>query len=324
MAKNPSPAQITDASWWLMEQLLARSPGSRNGGIFDRKEGYHNTRKALPPDDYSVVEPPDKGGPSDKAAAYDWTFPDAQRRDYKTIAKFARRLLAAGKDPFDPRLDGWREFYGQADTVDQIADGWDFRHNRKAVPKDNDKHLWHIHLSESRNKVTDRANKELMLSVLRGETLDQWSLRTTGVATQRGWRWCNRCQGLWWAPSGDGGKCPAGGAHVRHGSGNYGLTYGPKAVGQRAWRWCHRCDGLWYNGVDSGSCPAGSGHVRDGSGDYVLPKADKVRKRQRSWMQCRKCQGLWYAGHEDGRRGRCAGGGGHESPDWLDYSLDFW
>ena len=46
MATNPNPSRITDASWWLMEQLLALQPGTANGGIYANRSGYHNTRSA--------------------------------------------------------------------------------------------------------------------------------------------------------------------------------------------------------------------------------------------------------------------------------------
>ncbi len=170
MAANPNPALITDASWWLMQQLQALQPGTLNGGIYDDKPGYHNTRARNKPDNYSVRDAVDQGGPPDKAAAYDWTFPDAQAGRYATIAKYSSRLLAAGRDPEDHRLDGWREFFGQADS-DTDVEGWDFRENEAATS--NKSHLWHIHLSENRNQVESMDNKRALLSVLRGESRDQ-------------------------------------------------------------------------------------------------------------------------------------------------------
>ncbi|GAB3932720.1 hypothetical protein GCM10027614_02420 [Micromonospora vulcania] len=196
---NPNPGRITDASWWLMQQLKALQPGTQNGGIYANKPGYHNTRAANDSDNYSVRDAEDKGGPSDKAAAYDWTFPEAQSLavasdevypdadlvlpsdvgaaagNYTNIARYSNRLMASGKNPNDPRLDGWREFYGQTDT-DSTVEGWDFRYNRAAIT-DDPSHLWHIHLSENREKVADLENKQALLSVLRGETVQQWRNR---------------------------------------------------------------------------------------------------------------------------------------------------
>ncbi len=207
-AENPNPSRITEASWWLMEELLKLDPGTQNGGIYANKPGYHNTRAANDPSDYSVRDAEDQAGPSDKAAAYDWTFPEAQSlalaagetgaepdlllpsglqattSDYSNIARYSSRLLASGKDPSDPRLDGWREFYGQADT-DSSVEGWDFRYDT-AVSSDSS-HLWHIHLSEDRGKVSSYENKEALLSVLRGETVEQWLSRGASYALSGDW-----------------------------------------------------------------------------------------------------------------------------------------
>jgi len=38
-----------------------------------------------------------------------------------------------------------------------------------------------------------------------------------------GWRWCNKCEGLWHAASPGGGSCPEGGSHATAGSAEYAL-----------------------------------------------------------------------------------------------------
>lgn len=160
----------TEPSRWFMEQLLNMVPGTENGGIYANKPGYHNTRNQNLPTNYSVVLPPDKLGPGTKAAAYDWTFPEAQSGDYSRISVYSSRLRGAGQAN-DPRTDGWREFYGQADT-DTEVEGWDFYYNR-AVSSDTS-HLWHIHLSELRKFTEDLRNKQAMLSILSGQSLADW------------------------------------------------------------------------------------------------------------------------------------------------------
>lgn len=172
MATVAPSIYYTEASRWFQEQLLNLAPGTQNGGIYANKPGYHNTRDQNLPTNYSVVQPPDKLGPGNKAAGYDWTFPEAQGNtpDYSRIALYSGRLRAAGQAN-DPRTDGWREFYGQADT-DIEVEGWDFYFNRAA--SSDSSHLWHIHLSELRKFTEDRLNKEAMLSILRGETLEEW------------------------------------------------------------------------------------------------------------------------------------------------------
>lgn len=114
--------------------------------------------------------------------------------------------------------------------------------------------------------------------------------------TQRNWRWCNKCQGLWFGGNA-GSKCPAGGAHTKVGSGNYSLVHGATGVpGQANWRWCSKCQGLWFGGSGTnGKCPAGGGHTKVGSGNYTL--AHQSGAGQANWRWCNKCQGLWFAGN---------------------------
>jgi hypothetical protein len=169
---NPNPAYITDAMWGLWQGLLALEPDTQLGGIYAAKAGYHNTRNNLPAADYSVSDnPPDRGGPGDKAAALDWTFPEAQSGNYTRIAKYTSRLLASAQDHADPRLDGWREFYGQADW-DSYVEGWDCRYGYACTSDSS--HLWHIHFSENRDQTTSKPNKDALLSVLKGEALEDW------------------------------------------------------------------------------------------------------------------------------------------------------
>lgn len=165
---------VTDEMAWLMSELLALEPGTQNGGIFANKSGYHNTRDnhlANRPRDYSIQDAVDREGPGDKAGAFDWTFPDAQSSRYGSISKYMSRIVASGKDPDDPRLNNWREFYGQADG-DREVEGWDSRY---LVPVTSDSsHLWHIHGSVSRKYADDRATMEALLSVLKGESVEEW------------------------------------------------------------------------------------------------------------------------------------------------------
>ena len=172
-------APIPDAVKYLWEKLHQLEPSTQLGGIFASKPGYHNTRDGNDPHNYSVVDPPDKGGPANLAAALDWTFPDAQSGRYDLIIKYSKRLLDSGKDPNDSRLDWMREFYGQADK-DTAVEGWDFRY---AVPASSDSsHLWHIHFSFSRNALTT-ANMDKLLQVLTGDDMDLTAANLTAIAT---------------------------------------------------------------------------------------------------------------------------------------------
>jgi hypothetical protein len=90
---------------------------------------------------------------------------------------------------------------------------------------------------------------------------------------QHGWKWCGKCQGLWYSPKNwPGGVCPAGGRHGTGGSWNYSLIANTSDWGgDDGWRWCSRCQGLWYSGAGgNGFCPAGGAHSLAGSWDYWI------------------------------------------------------
>src|ERR1700721_3854075 len=104
------------------------------------------------------------------------------------------------------------------------------------------------------------------------------------VIAQNKWRWCSKCQGLWYsaATQNPNGACPAGGTHSHVGSGDYALfnhnptDFNPTIMAQPQWRWCSQCGGLWHptsaspNGACPGTNPPGGHHTEAGSGDYAL------------------------------------------------------
>ena len=137
-------------------------------------------------------------------------------------------------------------------------------------------------------------------------------------ATQDNWRWCNKCQGLFFAGTGLG-SCPAGGAHVKSGTGNYALMHDSKlGYGQGNWRWCKACQGLFHAGPP-GKCPAGGGgHDKSGSADYALVLDSPYPEHQQHWRFCKKCQGLFFEGQ---KAGVCPAGGAHDASASGNYSL---
>ncbi|AUT75687.1 hypothetical protein C2L64_45950 [Paraburkholderia hospita] len=137
------------------------------------------------------------------------------------------------------------------------------------------------------------------------------------VTTQDNWRWCNKCEGLFFAADTTSGACAAGGGHNYAESGNYVLAIAP-AAGQDNWRWCHKCEGLFFAGdTTTGACTAGGGHDYRGSGDYVLRAAPETG--QDNWRWCHKCEGLFFAG--DTTTGACPAGGGHDYKGSGNYVL---
>jgi hypothetical protein len=105
---------------------------------------------------------------------------------------------------------------------------------------------------------------------------------------QRGWKWCNKCQGRAFAPNG-AGRCPAGGGHSFP-SGDYSLPFidDPFPQMQSEWRWCSKCQGLAFAPNGAGHRPAGGGHVSAGSGNDSL-LIDVPAAGQTNWKWCHKC-----------------------------------
>jgi hypothetical protein len=126
---------------------------------------------------------------------------------------------------------------------------------------------------------------------------------------QADWRWCKKCEGLFFAYSSRRGVCPSGDTH-EIGGGQYFLALEePTFRGQSNWRWCSKCEGLFFaeNGR-LGKCPAGGTHTI-GGGNYSLTLDDPGFLGQRSWRWCEVCEGLYFADGE--RRGKCPSGKSH-------------
>ena len=82
---------------------------------------------------------------------------------------------------------------------------------------------------------------------------------------QGNWRWCHKCEGLYFASHATAGKCAGGGVHEKTKSGSYRLldfsANFSKAGGQGNWRWCHKCEGLFYAGNPFGVSKIGAGVI---------------------------------------------------------------
>ena len=147
--------------------------------------------------------------------------------------------------------------------------------------------------------------------------INDYGLPAPTVA-QRNWRWCHKCQGLFFAGN-PGPVCPAGGAHDQTGSANYRLVQNsPLYPGQSNWRWCHKCQGLFFAGHPGSVCPAGGAHDRTGSGDYSLIHQNPLAPGQHGWRWCHKCQGLFFGANAGSV---CPAGGPHEAVGSGDYAL---
>jgi hypothetical protein len=142
------------------------------------------------------------------------------------------------------------------------------------------------------------------------------------IQTQSDWRWCNKCQGLFFGGGLANSQCPVGGTHAppqQSGSGNYSLPHNAPENAQRQsdWRWCNKCQGLFFGGgLANSHCPVGGTHAppqQSGSGNYSLPHnvADDAQ-HQSDWRWCNKCQGLFFGGGL--ANSHCPVGGTHAPP----------
>jgi len=138
--------------------------------------------------------------------------------------------------------------------------------------------------------------------------------------TQMNWRWCAKCQGLFWAGGQSNGICQAGGPHADVASGyNYALSIDVSVTGaQSQWRWCRKCMELVFEG--NADCAAGGVHFNNGSGEYTLTFSDGRVKGQDNWKWCSQCYSLIYAGGQS--LGVCPNtGGAHQVSDSGNYIL---
>jgi hypothetical protein len=131
-------------------------------------------------------------------------------------------------------------------------------------------------------------------------------------ATQDNWRFCDKCNVLFFNGAGNKGRCPGGGGHNAQGL-DFVLPYGnlpevPNA--QINWRFCDKCFAMFWDGIpNKGRCPAGGGHHAQGF-LFRLPHDIKVEaNNQGDWRYCTKCEAMFFDGAP--RKGVCPAGGGH-------------
>lgn len=124
---------------------------------------------------------------------------------------------------------------------------------------------------------------------------------------QVNWRYCGKCQSMFYNGSGRQGVCPAGDVHLAVGL-DFVLQHDdPGLPGQSGWRFCDKCYGLSYDGYpDTGSCPV-EGHVFEGY-DFAL-RHDGDFSGEAFWRYCSKCSAMFYDG--DTPKGVCSAGGEH-------------
>ena len=130
------------------------------------------------------------------------------------------------------------------------------------------------------------------------------------VQSQARWRYCNKCQSLFFNGYASKGVCAGGGGHSAEGY-DFVLRYGAAAgPGQRDWRFCEKCGSMFFDGYPSkGVCPAGDAHRAEGF-NFVLDH-DGAGVGQSNWRYCRKCQAMFFDGYP--RKGVCPARDAHSA-----------
>jgi hypothetical protein len=125
---------------------------------------------------------------------------------------------------------------------------------------------------------------------------------------QANWRFCHKCNMMFFDGFPQKGVCPAGGGHEAAGF-NFVLPHDTPESGQKDWRFCHRCEAMFFDGSpQKGFCSAGGGHEAAGF-NFVLPHDNmpETPTAQAAWRFCEKCHAMFFDGFPD--KGRCPVGG---------------
>jgi hypothetical protein len=88
---------------------------------------------------------------------------------------------------------------------------------------------------------------------------------------QSAWRFCNKCESLFFDGYPAKGVCPRGGGHAAQGF-VFVLPHDVSSRGyvEKDWRFCNKCHSMFYDhNRDKGRCSAGGGHVAQGF-NFVL------------------------------------------------------
>lgn len=144
-------------------------------------------------------------------------------------------------------------------------------------------------------------------------------LRFIAALEQSNWRWCSKCQAIFYA--GTNSACPTGGQHTGTSSGNYLMFYmapGETGLYQDGWGWCNKCSGLVYTKLPAGPCPSGGSHTPGGTNYVAVPGKDGLPNRQSGWRWCSKCQAMWFS---QAGTSVCPAGGAHSQIGSGAYSI---
>lgn len=131
--------------------------------------GYHISIEDQPSSNYSVKRPDDKAPPGnwprDRASAVDMTMNLSDMK--KCHGRLRAAFLNRSNDPRMKYINAWNGWDGNGDAGRyDVVTG-----NVSTATAD---HKWHVHLEIRRRYVNDRRAMEAILSILKGETVEQF------------------------------------------------------------------------------------------------------------------------------------------------------
>lgn len=127
------------------------------------------------------------------------------------------------------------------------------------------------------------------------------------MSQQADWRFCQKCEVMFFDGYADKGVCAVGGGHLAQGY-NFNLPYSTPESGsaQTNWRYCSKCHAMFFDGYPiKGVCAGGGGHTAEGY-NFTLPHDIAVSANaQAAWHYCQNCHAMFYDGFS--AKGECPG-----------------
>lgn len=167
---NPYSPRTTDQLYGFWVGFKAFEPSARLGGTYARKPHFHSSVEDNLehwPSSYSVREAINRQSPRTVARAIDLTLSGA------LMKRYTARLRAAALND-DPRLACVKEFYGTLNGTSVYGLTHTLPESDWTGSSADATHLWHIHLSFFTPFVDDAEALAGVLSVLEGESLDDY------------------------------------------------------------------------------------------------------------------------------------------------------
>ncbi len=163
---TPTVEYAPAAIKWLFAEWKKAAPSAQLSGIVGDSAhtfGYHRARNVLGGGDSSVQQADDRAGDGWAASAIDVTMSDSDMR--LVTGRFNRAFQAR-----DPRMAYVAEVGGTLDSNNTYTmyvysggtGAWDSTH------------LWHVHVSIRRRYATSMDAMKAILSIVKGETVEQW------------------------------------------------------------------------------------------------------------------------------------------------------